>query len=95
MRVLIIHDVKTSGTGGRRRLRRIAGICQDFGQRVQWSAFECLVSREQWNDLRLRLEGEMDKERDSLRFYHLGSDSRRLSVVGVEKGMDLEGLLLV
>ena len=76
-------------------MRRIAKICQDFGRRVQWSAFECWVSPDQWEDLRIKLEKEIDEEKDSLRFYFLGSKwRRRLAVIGIETATDPEGLLL-
>ena len=85
MMVLVIYDVKTCDIGGRRRLRRVAKICQNFGQRVQWSAFECWIRPEQWKDLRFKLVKEIDEEQDRLRFYFLGSNwRRRMSAIGVE-----------
>jgi CRISPR-associated protein Cas2 len=75
MLVLISYDVKTSSPRGARRLRRVARACQDFGQRVQYSVFECDVDPAQWTALRARLLKEIDAERDSLRFYFLGERS--------------------
>lgn len=78
MLVLIAYDVSTVDRQGKRRLRRVAQACEDYGQRVQNSVFECRVSKLQWVGLRDRLLTEINKEQDSLRFYFLDSD------VGVE-----------
>lgn len=77
MLVLVSYDVSFEDEGGRRRLRRIAKVCQDFGQRVQYSVFECVVDPAQWTRLRHRLLEEYDEERDSLRFYFLGKNWQR------------------
>ena len=74
MMVLVSYDVSTVSIGGQRRLRRIARACLDYGQRVQYSVFECVVDPEQWTRLRLRLIDEFDPKKDSLRFYFLGSN---------------------
>jgi len=96
MMVLITYDVNTESDGGKRRLRRVAKICENFGQRVQCSVFECLVDPARWADLRHRLEREIDKERDSLRFYFLGSNwKRRVEHVGAKEAYDPEGLILL
>lgn len=96
MLVLISYDVETTSPGGARRLRRIAKACRDWGQRVQFSVFECEVSAEQWVSLRARLLAEMDINRDSLRFYFLGAaGKRRVEHVGVKAVVDLEGPLII
>jgi CRISPR-associated protein Cas2 len=77
MMVLVSCDVSTENEGGKRRLRRIARACQDWGQRVQFSVFECSVDPAQWTVLRNRLVHEMNTETDSLRFYFLGANWRR------------------
>ena len=74
MFVLVSYDVNTQDAEGRKRLRTIAKICQNWGQRVQFSVFECLVDPAEWTGLRNRLVTTMDQEKDSLRFYHLGSN---------------------
>ncbi len=74
--VVVSYDVSTERPAGRRRLRRVAGVCEDFGQRVQNSVFECLVNPEQWTRLQARLFEEYDSEEDSLRFYFLGKKWR-------------------
>lgn len=78
MLVLVTYDVSMEDAGGPRRLRRIAKICESFGQRVQYSVFECVVDPAQWTGLRHRLLEAFDEERDSLRFYFLGSNWQRL-----------------
>ncbi|HBL28558.1 MAG TPA: CRISPR-associated endonuclease Cas2 [Acidobacteria bacterium] len=73
MMVLVSYDVATTTAEGRRRLRRVAKTCLDFGQRVQNSVFECVVDPTQWTQLRLRLLQIIDENEDSLRAYHLGA----------------------
>lgn len=95
MVVLVTYDVATTTEEGRRRLRRVAAACLDFGQRVQNSVFECNVSWEQWARLRLRLLREVEIEEDSLRFYFLGNKwRRRVEHHGVNPSVDLEGPLI-
>ena len=94
MLVLVTYDVKTEDSAGRRRLRRVARACLDFGQRVQYSVFECEVDPGQWIALRARLIGEIEVQCDSLRFYRLGADGRkRIEHVGAKAAIDLEGPL--
>ena len=77
MMVLVSYDVSTLTPGGKRRLRRVAKACEDFGQRVQFSVFECEVDPAQWVALKARLTKEYDPKTDSLRFYYLGANWRR------------------
>ena len=96
MFVLVSYDVAVSDDGGARRLRRVAKACQDWGQRVQFSVFECIVDPAQWAVLRNRLISEMDPKKDSLRFYFLGSNwKRRVEHAGLQKSLDQEGPLIV
>ena len=60
MLMLVTYDVASGDDAGRRRLRRVARLCQDFGQRVQYSVFECEVDAAQWVALRARLINEID-----------------------------------
>jgi CRISPR-associated protein Cas2 len=95
MMVLVSYDVSTTSAAGRRRLRRVAKICNDFGQRVQNSVFECLVDPTQWAELRLRLLAEYKDDEDSLRFYFLGSHWKgRVEHFGIKTVLDLDGPLL-
>lgn len=96
MMVLVTYDVSTTSKGGRRRLRRVAKTCQNFGQRVQNSVFECLIDPAQWTTLRQRLIDEIDDDEDSLRFYFLGSNWRRwVEHIGAKSTYDPEGPLIV
>lgn len=96
MMVLVTYDVATDTPAGRRRLRRVANACKDFGQRVQLSVFECDVEPAQWVSLKARLLGEIDPARDSLRFYYLGSNwKRRVEHVGAKPALDLDGPLVL
>lgn len=96
MMVLVSYDVSTETKEGKRRLRRIARVCQNFGQRVQFSVFECLVDPAQWADMRQRLLSEMDAEQDSLRFYFLGRNwKNRVEHEGAKAAYDPEGPLIV
>ena len=73
MLILVSYDVSTVTPAGRKRLRHIARICKDYGQRVQNSVFECVLEPAQWTSLRLRLLDTFEPTADSLRFYYLGS----------------------
>ena len=95
MLMLVAYDVNTETAVGRRRLRRVARACLDFGQRVQNSVFECEVDPAQWTALRARLMSEIDPALDSLRFYRLGADGqRRVEHVGAKPALDLDGPLV-
>ena len=96
MLVIVSYDVSTTTTQGRRRLRRVAKTCLDFGQRVQNSVFECQVDAEQWARLRAHLLKEYDASEDSLRFYFLGNRWRsRVEHHGTKPSIDLEGPLII
>lgn len=93
--MLVTYDVNVETAAGRRRLRRVARACLDFGQRVQNSVFECEIEPAQWVALRARLVSEVDPAVDSLRFYRLGADGRRrVEHVGAKPTPDLEGPLV-
>ncbi len=77
MTIVITYDVETKTPEGRRRLRRVAQACLDYGQRVQFSVFEVQVNDTQWTRLRQRLLTETDLTKDSLRFYFLGEDATK------------------
>jgi CRISPR-associated protein Cas2 len=95
MMVLITYDVNTETAAGRKRLRKVAKQCQNFGQRVQNSVFECLVDAAQSKQLKHRLIQLIDPEKDSLRFYYLGNEWRnRVEHYGAKPSLDLEGALL-
>ncbi|QEP43034.1 CRISPR-associated endonuclease Cas2 [Ectothiorhodospiraceae bacterium BW-2] len=96
MLVLVTYDVKTEDAAGAKRLRRVAKVCKDVGQRVQYSVFECWVDPAQWAMLRQRLIDTIDEDQDSLRFYFLGSNwKKRIEHIGAKPAYDPEGVLLV
>ena len=74
MMTLVSYDVSTTDNSGRKRLRKVAKECQNYGQRVQNSVFECMLDSAQCRMLKARLCAIMDKEKDSLRFYYLGKN---------------------
>ena len=77
MLVLVTYDVSFESEGGKRRLRRIAKVCQDYGIRVQYSVFECDVVPAQWVQFKQQLFDIFDAEVDSLRFYKLGKNGQQ------------------
>jgi len=96
MFVLVSYDVSTTDSGGPRRLHKVAKACQDYGQRVQKSVFECIVDPAQWALLKQRLIDEIDQGKDSLRFYYLGANwRRRVEHIGAKESIDQEGPLIV
>jgi CRISPR-associated protein Cas2 len=96
MLVLVTYDVATTTAEGRRRLRRAAIACKNYGQRVQKSVFECLVGPAQWVLLRQSLLDIINTDEDSLRFYPLDENVRRqVEHFGVKPSIDFEGPLIV
>lgn len=96
MLVLVSYDVKTSDPGGAKRLRHVAKVCKNYGQRVQYSVFECIVDPAQWTKMRQQLIDVIDEGADSLRFYFLGSNWRhRVEHIGAKATVDQEGPLIV
>jgi CRISPR-associated protein Cas2 len=96
MYVLVTYDVSTKTPAGRTRLRRIAKICLDYGQRVQNSVFELLVDPGQWSECKSKLMREYEPKEDSLRFYYLGRNwQRRVEHVGAKRSIDPEGPLII
>lgn len=94
--VLITYDVETTTNDGRRRLRKVARQCVNFGQRVQNSVFECLVDSAQFAELRHRLESIVDHDKDSLRYYFLGNKWKtKVEHTGVRTSYDPDGTLLI
>lgn len=95
MMVLVSYDV-AQDSNGQQRLRKVAKICQNFGQRVQNSVFECLVYPDQWVSFKAQLERTIEPEYDSLRYYFLGSNWRKkVEHVGAKPGFDPEGFIMI
>ena len=96
MVVVVAYDVSTESSQGRKRLRRIAQACKNYGQRVQKSLFECVLREADWVKLRHNLLREMNDKEDSLRFYFLDETARtRTEHHGIKEPIDLEGTLIV
>jgi CRISPR-associated protein Cas2 len=95
MLVLVSYDARTDTPAGRRRLRRIARACLDWGQRVQYSVFACELDPAQWASLKARLAGLIDPGAGSLRFYYLGANrKRRVEHLGGKPSLALDGPLV-
>ncbi len=95
MLVLVTYDVRTDSKAGQKRLRDVAKVCENYGQRVQYSVFECLVDPDQWVKVKNRLIQEIKTDEDSLRFYFLGKNWKvRVEHVGVKTAYDPEGPLV-
>ena len=90
MLVLVTYDVSFESEGGKRRLRRIAKVCQDYGIRVQYSVFECDVVPAQWVQFKQQLFDIFDAEVDSLRFYKLGKNGQqKIEHYGAKPSFDI------
>ena len=96
MEILVAYDVSTADRAGERRLRRVARICEGFGQRVQNSVFECTLSEAQLEQLIHRLEKAIDADEDSLRIYRLRQPRDRfVQVIGKSHDFDVREPLIV
>ena len=96
MLVLITYDVNNETTEGKRRQRRMAKQCVNYGQRVQNSVFECVMDAAKCREVQHKLEQIMDKDKDSLRFYYLGNHYKaKVEHFGIRSSFDVEGVLLV
>lgn len=96
MLVVITYDVCTETEAGKNRLHKMAKQCKNYGQRVQDSVFECIVNPVQLVELKNKIEKVIDIESDSVRYYYLGDEWRnRVDHIGVKKGIDLEGPLIL
>jgi CRISPR-associated protein Cas2 len=96
MMVLVTYDVNTETEAGKRRLQKVAKQCQNYGQRVQNSVFECLVDPARLKQLQSQLEKIIDVEKDSIRYYNLGDEWRsRVTHIGAKRSLDIEGTLII
>ena len=96
MLVLVCYDVSTESKDGRRRLRRVARVCESTGQRVQKSVFECQVDVAQFETLERKLLEEIDPAQDCLRLYRM-PETRGFEVRehGAFKAVDFDGPLVL
>ena len=95
MLVLITYDVNIESATGKARLRKVAKQCQNYGQRVQNSVFECNLDAAKCKQVKAILEGIIDKDKDSLRFYYLGDKYKnKVEHIGVKPGFDVTDPLI-
>lgn len=95
MLIIVTYDVSTETRQGRRRLRRVAKVCESMGQRVQKSVFECQVNEMQYEQLERELLAEIDEQEDNLRFYRITEPVEvRVKQYGSFRSVDFEGPLL-
>lgn len=96
MLMLVTYDVNTASEDGNKRLRRVAKVCQDYGQRVQNSVFECLVNPAEFEILKRKLKEVINEEKDSVRFYRIGKNWQiRVETMGKVTSYDPEQDLLL
>jgi CRISPR-associated protein Cas2 len=96
MLILVTYDVSTETRAGRKRLRRVAKVCQGYGQRVQKSVFECQVTLAQYEELERSLVAEINEEEDNLRLYRLTEPvDQRVKEFGKFRAIDFEGPLVI
>ena len=96
MLVLITYDVNTQTSAGKRRLRKVAKECQNYGQRVQNSVFECIMDNAKAKEVKAKLLEIIDMDKDSLRFYYLGNVYKnKVEHYGTRTSIDLEGTLII
>lgn len=95
MLIVVTYDVSTLNSDGQKRLRKVAKLCQSYGQRVQNSVFECIVNSTQYTVLKNELLAIIDNEQDSVRLYRLGNNHKsKVEHFGVKENLDLEGPLI-
>jgi CRISPR-associated protein Cas2 len=96
MEVLVAYDVATDDAEGRRRLHKVAKVCEGFGQRVQKSVFECVITEPDLARLEARLTRLIDQTRDSLRIYRLREPRASFTrVIGVDVEHDIRDPLVL
>lgn len=96
MMVLVSYDVSTADNAGRKRLRKVAKICQNYGQRVQNSVFEINVDYGTFLKVKDSILKLIDEKSDSLRFYYLGDNwKRRIEHYGAKETYDSEGVIIL
>lgn len=96
MYILLTYDVQTETPAGEKRLRRVARLCQDYGQRVQNSVFECVLNEVQLAELKYKLQNTIDMVNDSIRIYYLNrNDNRRVITLGKNDAIDVEDTLII
>ena len=95
MLVLITYDVNTETAAGKKRLRKVAKQCVNYGRRVQNSVFECILDNAQCLTLKSILSDIIDEEVDSLRFYYMGNKYKtKVEHIGIDRGVSPDDILI-
>ena len=95
MLVIITYDVRTDTANGKKRLRKVAKECCNYGQRVQNSVFECVMDAAKCREVKDKLLKIIDRDEDSIRFYYLGNNYKtKVEHYGVKESLDMEGVLM-
>lgn len=93
--ILVTYDVSTVEKEGKRRLRKVAKICQDYGIRVQNSVFECIVNQTEYTQMKIKLLAVVDDQEDSLRIYRLGKQYKnKVEHFGAKESINVEETLI-
>ena len=96
MQVLITYDVETVSPQGRKRLRQVAKVCTDYGQRVQNSVFEMNIYPEDLVVIKNKRLTIIDQDKDSVRIYNLGKNwQRKIETLGTDSSYNPESDLLI
>ena len=93
---VVTYHVETATRSGQTRLRRVASACENYGQRVQNSVFECVVDNTKYTELKLKLKDIIDTQRDSVRFYLTGNKwEKKVDTIGKNDTYNPEGDLII
>lgn len=96
MFVLITYDVSTQSEGGKARLRKVAKICENYGQRVQNSVFECVVDSVTLCKIKQQIRKTINIKEDSIRYYNLGDNGKsKVEHIGIKASFDVEDVLII
>lgn len=96
MMIIIAYDVSTETSAGRKRLRKVAKECVNYGQRVQNSVFECQLDSTEYRRVKAILENIINEDEDSLRFYNLGNNYKsKIEHIGIKDSFDVKDDTLI
>lgn len=96
MYILVTYDVDTTSEKGQKRLRQVARVCKNYGQRVQNSVFECEVTEALYTVLKNELHSVMDEKFDSIRFYHLNKNKNHsIETLGRITSFDVNDAIII
>lgn len=96
MFILVTYDVNITSDGGKKRLRKIAKECENYGIRVQNSVFECVITNAKWVEVKNKLLNIIDVNLDSLRFYYLGDkQNKKIEHYGSNEIIDISEPIVI